>query len=53
MNSRPRWRQAASDDLAVQDVESGEQGRRPVPFIVMRPLFGQARSQGRDRNGVI
>ncbi len=47
-------RQATADDLAIEDVEGGKQGSRPVPFVVMRLTFGiPGRNGRRERLGLM
>src|SRR5580658_2394251 len=46
-------RQATADDLAIQDIEGGEQGGGPVPLVVVCLAFRQSRPQGQDRSGSV
>src|SRR5690349_18516889 len=44
---------AGADHLPIEDVESREQGRRAVTFVVVGLPLWQARSQGKNRRGPI
>jgi len=46
-------RRATADDLAIQDIEGGKQGRGPVPYVVMCLAFRQSRPQRQDRSGPV
>ena len=46
-------RQATADDLAIQNIEGCKQGRRSVPFIVMRLALRYSRSQRKNRSGPV
>jgi hypothetical protein len=40
-------RQATADNPAIEDIESGKQGRGPLPYVVMRLAFRKSRPPGR------
>jgi len=46
---RPVAPVALADDEARGDIEGGEQRGRPVPHVVVRPPFGDARHHRQDR----
>ena len=49
----PMAGQAMPNHFVVQDVESGEQGGRPMPLVVVRLTLWRARSQGQNGGGPI